>query len=193
MVNSNSIDILKLGEVIGNLKHLKRTGWTKWSEIKEVETVACHMYRMAMFSMSIKELRPDLDIDRVIKICLVHDLAEALVGDITPHCGVSDLEKFNLEKEGFQEIINYLPKKTGDEWYEYWMEYEKQETAEARCVKQLDKYDMIAQAYYYEKTYNIDLSDFFNSTEKSFFEVPFIEWNNTLRNDRNEFKSRKCI
>uniref|UniRef100_A0A0K0FYD4 5'-deoxynucleotidase HDDC2 n=1 Tax=Strongyloides venezuelensis TaxID=75913 RepID=A0A0K0FYD4_STRVS len=188
----NSIDILKLGEVVGNLKHLKRTGWTKWSEIKEVETVACHMYRMALFSMSIKELRPDLDIDRVIKICLVHDLAEALVGDITPHCGVSDLEKFTLEKEGFQKIINYLPKKTGDEWYEYWMEYEKQETPEARCVKQLDKYDMIAQAYYYEKTYNIDLSDFFNSTEKSFFEAPFIEWNDTLRNSRNEFKSRKC-
>uniref|UniRef100_A0A0K0DVT4 5'-deoxynucleotidase HDDC2 n=1 Tax=Strongyloides stercoralis TaxID=6248 RepID=A0A0K0DVT4_STRER len=187
---ANSIDILKLSEVLGNLKHLKRTGWTKWSEIKDVETVACHMYRMAMLSMSIREIRPDLDINRVIKICLVHDLAEALVGDITPYCGVSDEDKFNLEKEGFEKIIQYLPKKTGEEWFDYWIEYEKQETAEARCVKQLDKYDMISQAFYYENTYDIDLSDFFNSTEKSFFEIPFIEWNNILREKRNEVRKK---
>uniref|UniRef100_A0A0N4ZAJ9 5'-deoxynucleotidase HDDC2 n=1 Tax=Parastrongyloides trichosuri TaxID=131310 RepID=A0A0N4ZAJ9_PARTI len=184
----NSLDIIGLGEIVSKLKHLKRTGWTKWSEITEVETVACHMYRMAIFSMSLGEIRKDLDINKVIKISLVHDLAEALVGDITPYCGVSETDKFNLEKSGFQKIMEYLPKDTADEWYNYWLEYENQSTPEAKCVKQLDKYDMIAQAFTYEKEYKIDLSDFFNSTKESFTEYPFNEWNETLRNKRNEYK-----
>ena len=41
---------------------------------------------------------------RCMKIGLVHDLAEALVGDITPHFGVSDQEKFKLESEAMSKI-----------------------------------------------------------------------------------------
>ena len=47
------------------------------------ESVADHMYRMSMLAFALRD--PAVNRDRLIKICLVHDLAEALVGDITPH------------------------------------------------------------------------------------------------------------
>lgn len=40
---------------------------------------------------------PSIQKDKLMKICLVHDLAESIVGDITPHCGVSKEEKKRLE------------------------------------------------------------------------------------------------
>ena len=54
------------------------------------------MYRMAMLSFLITD--PTIDRDRLIKVCLVHDLAEAVVGDITPNCGVSKEQKRQLEE-----------------------------------------------------------------------------------------------
>jgi hypothetical protein len=46
---------------------------------------------------------PDVKKDRLMKICLVHDLAESVVGDITPHCGVSKEDKRKLE-----DVSNFL-------------------------------------------------------------------------------------
>jgi len=51
---------------------------------------------MSMLSFLITD--PAIDRDRLIKVCLVHDLAEAVVGDITPNCGVSKEQKRQLEE-----------------------------------------------------------------------------------------------
>lgn len=66
------------------------------AEIQLPESVADHMYRMSMLSFTIcdKEVNKDL----LIKICLIHDLAEALAGDITPYDGVSKEKKRKLEE-----------------------------------------------------------------------------------------------
>lgn len=53
------------------------------------------MYRMAMMSFMITD--PAVNNDRLLKICLVHDLAEAVVGDITPYDGVSKEDKKKME------------------------------------------------------------------------------------------------
>ncbi|VDN30158.1 unnamed protein product [Cylicostephanus goldi] len=55
------------------------------------------MYRMAVLAMSLEGQIEGLDIARAVSMCLVHDLAEAIVGDITPYCGISDEEKFDRE------------------------------------------------------------------------------------------------
>lgn len=60
------------------------------------ESVADHMYRMSMLSFMVTDA--SINKDKLIKICLVHDLAESIVGDITPHCGVSKEEKKRLEE-----------------------------------------------------------------------------------------------
>jgi putative hydrolase of HD superfamily len=51
---------------------------------------------MAMLAFMITD--PRVNKDKLIKVCLVHDLAESVVGDITPHCGVSKEEKRRLEE-----------------------------------------------------------------------------------------------
>jgi putative hydrolase of HD superfamily len=51
---------------------------------------------MAMLAFMITD--PKVNKDKLIKVCLVHDLAESVVGDITPHCGVSKEEKRRLEE-----------------------------------------------------------------------------------------------
>lgn len=91
-----SVEILSLLKVLDNLKHLKRTGWVHF-QVPEPETVAGHMYRMALLAMTLDPSR--LDVVRCVKMALVHDVGEALVGDITPRCGVSEEEKFRLEDE----------------------------------------------------------------------------------------------
>jgi putative hydrolase of HD superfamily len=53
------------------------------------------MYRMALMAIVLD--RPNLDMNRCIQMALVHDLAEAIVGDITPECGISTDEKTRLE------------------------------------------------------------------------------------------------
>ena len=67
--------------IVGRLKRVRRTGWVV-RKIFEPESVADHMYRMSMLVFMLRD--PTIDKDRLLKICLVHDLAEAIVGDITP-------------------------------------------------------------------------------------------------------------
>ena len=76
---SNALSFFR---IVGKLKSLKRTGWINHS-VSLPESVADHMYRMTMMSMMIKD--NEIDRDRLMKICLVHDLAESIIGDITPH------------------------------------------------------------------------------------------------------------
>jgi len=73
---------LEFLRVVGKLKTLKRTGWVN-NGVELPESVADHMYRMAMCSFLITD--PALDRARLMKLAIVHDLAEALVGDIVPH------------------------------------------------------------------------------------------------------------
>ena len=47
-------------------------------------------------------------VHRCIKLALVHDVAEAIVGDITPHCGVSDADKYSMEADAVQRIKQML-------------------------------------------------------------------------------------
>lgn len=77
---------LKFFNTVGKLKTLKRTGWVN-NEVFEPESVADHMYRMSMLGFLITD--PAVNKDRLIKVCLIHDLAESIVGDITPYDGVS--------------------------------------------------------------------------------------------------------
>jgi len=69
-----------------------------------------HMYRMGMMSLLASDC--GVDATRCMKIALVHDVAEAIVGDITPHCSVSDEDKFSLESRAIQQIKSMLGPET---------------------------------------------------------------------------------
>ncbi|VDM68252.1 unnamed protein product [Strongylus vulgaris] len=189
-------NIIKLLSALDAVKHLKRTGWVhsnvgnnlQFSEVPEPETVASHMYRMAVLAMSLEGQIEGLSVVRAVYMCLVHDLAEAIVGDITPHCGISDEEKFERENKAIQKIASFVPvAAVGHQWIELWRDYEAQETLEAKVVKHLDKFDMIAQAFDYERKYGLDLSPFFESTKSAFTMAPFVTWDIELRKQRDQW------
>ena len=174
---------------VGKLKTTLRTGWVD-HKVPQPESVADHMYRMTMLCWCITDTT--IDRDRLMKICLVHDLAEATVGDITPPevSGVSKEEKKKLELQALKDICNDLDNETvGNEIMELWNEYEDGETATAKVAKQLDKYEMIVQADEYEKA-NMDekkkLDSFFKSTEGYFTHPEIAEWDKLLRDSREQ-------
>ena len=63
--------------------------------VENAETVACHMYRVALMAIVLQE--NGLNVSRCLQMALVHDLAESIVGDITPKCGVTREKKQQLE------------------------------------------------------------------------------------------------
>lgn len=117
------------------------------------ETVACHMYRMALMASLLTP--PTLDKTRCIEMALVHDLAEAIVGDITPDCGVSREEKRRREEQAMSCIIASLGETSPQarRVRELWNEYEEDKTEEADFVHQLDKLELALQASEYEQKY----------------------------------------
>jgi len=183
----SAVKILEFCELLGKLKHLKRTGWVR-KGVQEPETVACHMYRMAVLASLLDPAT--VSIDKCMKMALVHDMAESIVGDITPHCGVSNEAKFQLEKDGMATISSLLPSQIGSEFESLWEEYESQQTPESKAVKDLDKFDMIMQAFEYEKSQKgaDGLEEFFKSTEGIFANEKVKEWVAALKLKRNSFK-----
>ncbi|XP_029675246.1 HD domain-containing protein 2 [Formica exsecta] len=139
---------------------MKRTGWVK-RNIPDPETIAGHMYRMAMLSFLV-DGKENLDKTKIMQMTLIHDLAECIVGDITPLCGIPPDEKHRMEDEAMEDICKLLGDK-GPEILQIFREYEKQESPEAQYVKDLDRLDLLMQAYEYEKRDNIpgELNEFF--------------------------------
>jgi 5'-deoxynucleotidase YfbR-like HD superfamily hydrolase len=95
--------------------------------------------------------RLGLNVDKMIRLALIHDLAEARVGDLTPADRVSSAEKRERERIAFAEIVEPLPE--GRVLDDLWREYEAGASPEARVVRQLDKLEMALQALEYERQY----------------------------------------
>lgn len=146
------------------------------------------MYRMSLLSFLIPEASP-LDRVRCMKLALIHDLAEAIVGDITPYCGIAKEEKRRREHEAIIEISNLVPKMSGDEILKLFEEYEGQETPEAHWVKDCDRYDMIQQAFEYEKRDETPMKhqEFFESTKGKFQHEFFVHLVEELNKQRDEY------
>ena len=144
---------IEFQEKIGILKHLRRTGWNMRG-VPKAETVASHSWRMALMAMQKEpELREfGVDVNRVIEMCLLHDVAEAVVGDIVPEAQQTEKTKVSKAEKAKREIaaINEFANKYNfPKLKEVFEEYENQMTLEARVAKNLDKLDMLLQAYEY--------------------------------------------
>ncbi|EDW57925.1 uncharacterized protein [Drosophila virilis] len=166
-------DILQFMELIGNLKHTKRTGWVL-RDVNDCESISGHMYRMSMLTFLL-DGSEGLNQIRCMELALVHDLAESLVGDITPFCGVSKEEKRAMEFKAMEDICKLIEPR-GKRIMELFEEYEHAQSAESKFVKDLDRLDMVMQAFEYEKRDNCLLKhqEFFDSTEGK-FNHPFVK------------------
>ncbi|XP_060771812.1 HD domain-containing protein 2 [Neoarius graeffei] len=159
--------MLRFMKLVGQLKRVPRTGWV-YRNIKQPESVSDHMYRMAMMALTLQD--PSINREKCMKMALVHDLAECIVGDIAPADNISKTEKHRREKEAMIHITGLLDEDLRKELYQLWEEYESQSSQEARVVKELDQLEMVLQAHEYEELEGNPgrLQEFFNSTEGRF-------------------------
>uniref|UniRef100_A0A4X1TR69 5'-deoxynucleotidase HDDC2 n=1 Tax=Sus scrofa TaxID=9823 RepID=A0A4X1TR69_PIG len=156
-------NLLQFLRLVGQLKRVPRTGWV-YRNVQKPESVSDHMYRMAVMALVTKD--EHLNKDRCVRLALVHDMAECIVGDIAPADNIPKEEKHRREEEAMKQLTQLLPEDLRKELYELWEEYETQSSAEARYVKQLDQCEMILQASEYEDLENKPgrLQDFYDST-----------------------------
>ena len=139
----------ELKEILG-LKNVLRAGWVR-AGIESPESVAAHSWGMSM--LALKLAPKELDLARVLSLCIVHDIPEVRVGDLTPHDDTST--KAEDELKAMTEIA--------PEWVGLFEEYEQGKTPEAKFVKQLDKLDMALQAEIYQSKSAISLGEFIES------------------------------
>lgn len=154
----NTRQLLDFLRFMNKLKHLKRQGWVL-KDVKEPESVAGHMYRMAVMSMVLPE-SSGINRIRCMELSIVHDMGESIIGDITPYCGVPRDEKLRRERDAIEQLAE-LAGDAGDRIRALFNEYESQETAEARFVKELDHLDLLVQAREYEENGYENLEEFF--------------------------------
>jgi putative hydrolase of HD superfamily len=138
-----------------------------------------------------------LNIPHCTKMALVHDMAEALVGDITPVDGIDKTEKNRRESTTMDYFVKSLLGKvnggiTGTELKAIWQEYEDSKTLESKYVHDVDKVELLLQMVEYERVHNreLDLGEFsWVSTRIVLPEVQ--EWSHEILREREEFWAGK--
>ncbi|GAA5849954.1 hypothetical protein JCM8547_000963 [Rhodosporidiobolus lusitaniae] len=169
------------------LKTNKRTGWVNHG-IDKAESIADHMYRMSMMCLAFPETS-SLDIGKCVMLSLVHDMAEADVGDITPEhaSGVSKAAKLALEEKAMERIYGLLGNTSipALRIKSLWEEYEARETEESKFVKDLDLYELCQQAVEYENSHGCNtLQEFFETTIPRILHPVVKQWAITLMDER---------
>jgi putative hydrolase of HD superfamily len=134
------------------LKSVMRTGWVR-AGVEQPESVAAHSWGMAVLALRL--CPPELDIQTVLTYCLIHDLPEIIVGDLTPH----DDRSTKAADE------HAAMKKLAPQWLEAFETYERQDTPEAKFVHQLDRLDMGLQAHIYQNSSVLNLNEFIKSAK----------------------------
>ena len=144
-------------------------------QIKNPETTAEHIFRVAIFAWVVGK-RKKLNLERVVKMALVHDLCEVYAPDLTPYDPLLPKDqkkitevlrhwpkftpaskakaykrKYELENRGLDKLISRLPSDLKTEIKSLWLDYEKGLTREGRFVKQVDKAENLLQGIEYWK------------------------------------------
>jgi len=105
------------------LKNIPRQGWKDKLDMDYVESVADHSYSAAMMSMVLSDLE-GLDTEKIIKMALLHDLAESVVGDITPD-RITDKRKIYVENKAMMQILDNLPSSISQQYIILWDDFQK--------------------------------------------------------------------
>jgi len=179
---------------ISKLQRLKRTGWVK-CQVRDPETVAAHMFRMGVMGLIFSHKEPvvpgnGLNVDACI-ISLCHDMAECIIGDITPHCKVPEEEKAKKEMLAFTQLVENLPESIAMDLLISFRRYEDQKAGDHNAIltKDFDKFDMILQAFEYEKKEKRGkfLQQFFDTTMSVFKTKAVKKWHVALLKVREQY------
>lgn len=125
----------------GTIKAIRRTGWVKKAMIRNAESVADHSYRMTLLGV-VMATELGFDTAKIARMCLIHDLAESIIGDLMPEEKTS--ERSHRRKEGIamKKILARLPGKSRKLLSNDWKELLTSESEESLLVWQLDRLEM---------------------------------------------------
>ena len=152
------------------------------------ESVAEHSFRLALMAYMVSDEVPEIDTDKVIKMCLIHDLGEAITGDI-PSFEKTDSDEA-AEDSAVSGFVNQLPEYWKKQLGEMYSEMNELKTPEAKLYKALDKLEAVIQhneadiSTWLPLEYELQLT---YGTE----ECSFNEYINSLRNEVRAVSERK--
>jgi len=156
---------ISLAQMLDKLKKLKRTGWTNY-DITLPESVADHSYGVGVLAMFLAK-HFNVDADKVVRMALLHDLGEAVIGDVITQRGKEVLKSEDAKHQIERKALHSILKNTGNENdISLFDEYLEMKTPEAQLVYQLDKLEMAFQAHQYEQDHNIVLEEFMVNAKK---------------------------
>ena len=168
-------NLLKFFVEAGKLKNIPKRGWVL-RDVKNPETIASHTFRAVLMAWILGSRKTGFDMERLLKIALVHDLCEVYAGDTTPYDtilpkGKKEIrelmktwprfpeeerkkiaaDKHKKEKESLDKLLESLPRPIRFEMKNLWMDYEGGLTPEGRFFKQSDRLENFLQAVEYWK------------------------------------------
>ena len=132
--------MLEILQTAGRLKTAVRHCWT---DADRRESVADHSWRIALMAMLMRDEEEfaGYDMDRVIRMCLIHDLGEAFTGDI-PTFEKTDGARVT-EDELYAAWVAAFPQPQQASWQELLAEMKEQQTPEAKLYKTLDRIEAL--------------------------------------------------
>lgn len=154
-------EIIDVLQALDPLSELPRTGWLLRG-IRPCESIADHSYGVAVVAMllvdALRAAGTDIDGERVLRMALVHDAAEAKTGDVPmPQKTPGIAEELHRLEESI--VTGFLPQ----EQVRLWKEAEKHDSLEARVVKAADKIQMMVKVLTYERQQRGNLSEFWRN------------------------------
>jgi len=129
------------------LKKVKRAGWISRAKINNPESVADHSYSMCAISMALSDML-GLNTERVMKMAILHDLPESIIGDFVPG-EVTKKRKRSDENKAIETILHSISPYIRFDYRGIWKEYLLNKTDIARLVHTVDKLEMALQARQY--------------------------------------------
>ena len=176
----NAQAILDFIEEIGVLKNLPRTGW-RFRGIKDAESVADHCYRVSLLSMILADVLAEqdvpLDVEKVMRLALLHEVAEARIGDL-PFPALEYIPE-EVKKTGEQAAVESMFEHFGPlqkKYMQLWDEFEEGTSIEGKLVRAADKLELMIQVLEYEKIGYRSLDKFWTNpwNFRSFDDSPLI-------------------
>lgn len=137
------MNIRKFIEIMAVAENLKNNTRHSWTSSNRHESVAEHSWRLSLMAYFVKDEFPKVDINKVILMCIFHDLGEAVTGDVPAFYKTESHEI--VEDRAVQQLLENIPEPYKKELTMLFLEMHEQKTLEAKIYKALDKMEAIIQ------------------------------------------------
>ena len=128
-------------DFLGAIEKLKCNTRHSFTSTGRHESVAEHCWRLSVMALLVADEFPDVDISKVVKMCLIHDFGGAITGDVPSFLKTEKDDE--AEELAIAELLKLLPTKTGTEFCDLFSEMAKHTTPEAKLFKALDNLEAI--------------------------------------------------